>query len=151
MSIEQWRWLHAREKRERFERMFFGQLAAAKLELPEKQYAFAAPFGRDWRADFAWPSHRLLVEVNGGVWRKDPKTGQRAGAHPHPTAILRDWQKLNDAATLRWYVLQFSSDDVKKGRALTALELWFQVGPIETRLAVNRALDRLARLPGPIT
>ena len=122
VTLAQFRQLAKRESRERFERLFAAQLRALKLPVPRTQFAFATSLGRDWRADFAWPDAGLLAEVNGGVWRKNPKTGQFAGAHSHPSGILRDWNKLNDAAILGWRVLQLTTDQVRNGAAVSILE-----------------------------
>lgn len=40
-----------------------------RLPQPEREYPFAKDLGRDWRFDFAWPSRRLALEVEGAVHR----------------------------------------------------------------------------------
>lgn len=53
---------------------------------------------RRWRFDFAWPAHRIALEVEGGVW-----TG---GRHTSSSGFLKDMEKYNAAALLGWRVLR---------------------------------------------
>ena len=107
--------LAAKAKRERFENLFAIQLQGAGLPAYVRQYRFAQSLGRQWSSDFAWPTLKLLCEVDGGVWR------QGGGAHSHPTNIVRDMEKQNDAALLGFLVLRFTTDQIKNGQALTFL------------------------------
>lgn len=116
MSPDSARKLAARAKREQFERMFAQQFAALRLAAPLPQFKFAKALGREWTADFAWPDLKLLLEVDGGVWRRG------GGAHSHPSNILRDMEKQNDATLLGWRVLRFSTDEVKSGHAVRFVE-----------------------------
>ena len=108
--------LAARLKREEFERLFAQQLAAARIAPAIPQYRFAMALGRKWTADFAWPDLKLLLEVDGGIFRRG------GGAHSHPTSIIRDMAKQNDATLLGWRVLRFTTDEIKSGHALRFLE-----------------------------
>jgi very-short-patch-repair endonuclease len=53
---------------------------------------------RRWAFDFAWPKHRLAVEIDGGQWA------------PHGGRHARDGdrEKLNAAAMLGWRVMRYS-------------------------------------------
>lgn len=53
---------------------------------------------RKWRFDWAWPSARVAVEVDGGRWRAG---GGRHGSDP-------DRVKLNTATAQGWRILHFS-------------------------------------------
>src|SRR5690606_6883288 len=46
--------------------------------------------GRNWRLDFAWPEHRVAVEVEGGT-----RTG---GRHVRPRGFEKDVEKYNELA-----------------------------------------------------
>ena len=63
---------------------------------PVAEYKFDAR--RRWRFDFAWPGHRVAVEIDGGQWL------QGGGRH---NADADRW-KLNAAAAQGWLVLRFS-------------------------------------------
>jgi very-short-patch-repair endonuclease len=89
------------------------QIRAAKLPEPEREYQFHPT--RRWRADFAWPVHKLLVEVQGGIW-----TG---GKHNRGAGMEVDMEKHNEALIGGWRVFQFSASTIKSGRALQYLEL----------------------------
>ena len=54
--------------------------------------------GRDWRFDFAIPSHRVVVEVEGGAFN--------GGRHIRPEGYLRDMEKYNEAAVSGWCVIR---------------------------------------------
>ena len=53
---------------------------------------------RRWRFDYAWPKHRVALEVEGGVW-----TG---GRHTSGIGFVKDMDKYNNAALLGWRVLR---------------------------------------------
>ena len=85
------------------------------LPIPVRELV-AVP-GRRFRWDFAWPDHRLLVEVQGGTWAK--------GAHSTGKGIQRDIEKLNIATLHDWHIFQFTGDDIRKGIAMVTLQKWF--------------------------
>lgn len=84
----------------------------AKLPAAERQYRFAKALKRRFSADYAWPEFKVLVEVQGGVWRRG------GGAHSHPLDILRDIERAKFAALLGWYILPVTTDEVKTGSAV---------------------------------
>ena len=83
---------------------------------PDREYVFAPP--RRWRFDFAWPSQRIAVEVDGGTWI--------GGRHVTGTGLRADHQKFNAAALGGWRVLRFTSDMVLSGEAYDILEQTFR-------------------------
>jgi very-short-patch-repair endonuclease len=52
--------------------------------------------GRDFRADYCWPQHYIVVEQNG---YRD---------HHSKKKLLRDWEKANLAQAAGWRYFQFS-------------------------------------------
>ena len=82
------------------------------LGLPEPIREYQAIKGRKFRFDFAWtaPNHRLLVEVQGGIWQKSGHTSGRG--------VTRDMEKLNLAQLAGWRVMQFSRGMIESGEAL---------------------------------
>ena len=76
--------------------------------MPETE--FRAIPARRWRWDFAWPDHHLLVEVQGGIWRK--------GGHSTGKGITRDAEKMNAATLAGWNVLACTADHIKDGKAI---------------------------------
>ena len=65
--------------------------------LPEPVFEYRFHQERKWRLDIAWPTARLAIEVQGGVW-----TG---GRHNRGAAMLKEWEKLNTLAGMGWRVL----------------------------------------------
>ncbi len=109
----------------RFEEQLAFEIRAHGLPQPHEQYRWATEVTnengkpRQFRADFAWPQYRLLVEVQGGVWRRG------GGAHSHPSNIERDIEKAQCAALLNWLVFPVTTDEVKRGEAIQLLERFF--------------------------
>ena len=89
------------------------QLRAAGLPEPEREYRFVPR--RLFRADFAWPERKILLEVEGGIFRRDP-------SHSSISGIKRDIEKQNQAAILGYRVLRVHSDMVHDGSALALVE-----------------------------
>ncbi len=65
-----------------------------------KEYRFHPV--RRWRFDYAIPSHKIALEVEGGVW-----TG---GRHTSPKGFLGDIEKYNAATLLGWRVFRTTPD-----------------------------------------
>lgn len=103
------------------EELFAFQCRAYKLPQPAAQYRIVSPQGRTptgkpktWIFDFAFLSHALLVEIDGGIWIQ--------GAHAHPVDITRNMAKQNDAVLLGWAVLRFTPAQVKNGEAIAFVQ-----------------------------
>lgn len=88
------------------------QLRAHGVPVGVTQFAAAKHLGRKFSWDRAWPEYLLLLEVQGGVFRKG------GGAHSHPLNILRDIEKQSYAALCGYCVLPVTTDQVRKGEAL---------------------------------
>lgn len=103
------------------ERSFDYYAKLAHLPLWEPEYRFAAlhvGLGpklrerlaeaglKDWRFDFAWATHKVFVELQGGVWT--------AGRHSRGAGYTGDLEKLNSATLLGWRGLFFTTDMLKK-------------------------------------
>lgn len=54
---------------------------------------------RKWRFDFAWPSQRVGVEIDG------------RGRHQTVAGVRADCEKMNEAIRLGWRVLRFPASD----------------------------------------
>jgi hypothetical protein len=65
---------------------------------------------RRWRFDGAFPSVKIAVEIDGGVWSY--------GRHNRGSGYLKDMEKLNHAARLGWAVYHFTP------QMLTSGEFW---------------------------
>ena len=68
-----------------------------------------------WKFDFCWPQFRLIVEIDGGVWKPG------GGAHSHPVDLERNRLKRNDAALAGFSVIAFPPEDFT-GRKREAME-----------------------------
>lgn len=88
------------------------QIKTAGLPTPEFEFRFHAV--RQWRADFAWPEEKLIVEYEGGV-----HTG---GRHTRGQGFENDIEKYNEATLLGYRVIRITYGTVKSGMALEMTE-----------------------------
>lgn len=75
-----------------------------KLPQAEREHRFAER--RRYRFDLAWPDVRLGIEIHGATWS--------GGRHTRGYGIRADAEKLNLATELRWRVLVFTDDMIKR-------------------------------------
>lgn len=71
---------------------------------------------KDWRFDFAFPSHKLLIELQGATF----KGGK--GGHTSGLGYEDDCYKKNAAKLHGWTVLEFTTRMVQSGDALVMTE-----------------------------
>lgn len=67
-----------------------------------KEYRFHPK--RMWRYDYAIPSHKIALEVEGGVWTR--------GRHTRPQGFLGDIEKYNQGALLGWRVFRTTPSEL---------------------------------------
>ena len=60
---------------------------------------------RRWRFDYAIPSLKIAIEIDGAVWAAG------GGRHNRAAGYIADMEKLNTAASMGWLVLRFTTDD----------------------------------------
>jgi len=71
------------------------------------EYRFHPP--RRWRFDWAWPRHKLALEIEGGVWTK--------GRHTRGKGYLADCEKYNQANLDGWCLLRVTPAQMASGEA----------------------------------
>lgn len=99
-----------------------------KLPEPEPEYYFALP--RLWRFDWVFGSlgwSPVAVEIDGGIFGRGKPCracGRRpVGAHSSITQQIRDREKFNEAALLKYRVLHFTPDQVyRTGEAFAVIK-----------------------------
>ena len=99
------------------EETLYQHIKLVGLPLPEREYRFAPP--RRYRADFAYPERKLLIEVEGGVWTR--------GRHTRGAGYTSDAEKYNLATVKGWRVLRFTGDMIKSGMAVSTIEQMLKV------------------------
>lgn len=70
----------------------------------EREYKFLPD--RKFRFDFAIPSHKIAIEVEGAVWS--------GGRHVRGTGYNKDCEKYNLAACHGWRVLRYTTDMIRR-------------------------------------
>lgn len=93
------------------------QIRAVNLPAPVREYRFIP--GRMYRADFAWPNVKLLVECEGGVFAR---RGQGGGWHQSVGGYLDDCRKYTLAALYGYRVLRYTAKEIKSGVAIGEIE-----------------------------
>ena len=73
---------------------------------------------RKWRLDFAWPDHKLALEVEGGVFIQ--------GRHSRGAGMVKDMTKYGELAVMGWRLLRVTPKQIRNGEALTLVERAFQ-------------------------
>ena len=106
------------------ERTLLFQIKAVKLPEPEQQW-HPIP-GRQFRFDFAWPGHKIGVEVDGQgrkggkrcpVCKQEPR-----GGHETREGYESGCEKQNLAALQGFRTFRFTAAMIEDGRALATLE-----------------------------
>lgn len=97
---------------------FASQCKGYGLPYFERQLRFAKGIGRQWRFDFAFPDHRVAVEIDGVAVRRLAGQLVVMGRHASIAGIRGDHEKCNTAILLGWHVLHFLQTDVKPKIAL---------------------------------
>ena len=79
---------------------------------------------RKWRADYAFPSAKLLMEVEGGFFS--------GGRHSRGGGAVKDMEKYNMAEIMGYHILRFIPSQVEKLEALGSIGAWFSQNKRET-------------------
>ena len=93
------------------ETLFSQQLTLSGISA-EREFRFHPK--RMWRFDFAIPARRFAVEIEGGVFVN--------GRHSRGKAYEADCEKYAEALILGWLVLRVTTDQVKRGEAISWLQ-----------------------------
>lgn len=72
------------------------------ISTPEFEYRFHSE--RKWRFDIAWPLYPVAIEVQGGIFQH--------GRHNRGATMLKEWEKLNEAAAMGWRILYVQPCDL---------------------------------------
>ena len=84
---------------------FLQQCRDARLPEPEQQRLICGH-----HVDFAWPDHRVCVEIQGGTWAR--------GAHNRGAGYAKDRMLNNQRQLAGWTILEFTSDHLDADEAV---------------------------------
>ncbi len=84
------------------------------LEMQEPIPEFRFHNTRHWRLDFAYPEHKLAIEIEGGVWSK--------GRHTRGSGFIADMEKYNELAVMGWRLLRFTPQDLNKSKTYETIK-----------------------------
>ena len=97
---------------------FAFQVLSEKLPKPERQFKFLN--GRKYRADFAWPKEKLIVEIDGGCFSSG-KSG-----HTSISGMMRDKERDALAQIAGWDVIRIDAKSLSDGRGIGWVKQWFE-------------------------
>lgn len=101
--------------RSQLELLFAQQAKTSKIAAVrdfERDYRFDPV--RKWQVDFAWLTHWVALEIEGGAWA--------VGRHQRPQGFLADIEKYNALTVAGWRLVRASSDMVLEGDAIALVE-----------------------------
>lgn len=106
-----------------YSKMVLEQLVAAGLPEPALEFFFAKDdLGREWRADLAYPSEWILIEIEGGTWVR--------GRHSRGAGYEGDCEKYDIATLMGYRVFRFTSNQVKRGIAPRVIRVALGLAPL---------------------
>jgi hypothetical protein len=131
-AAAQLRSARAKADRDKWEVPFLAQLRTLRFPEPVRNYRFGAEAAgwdidgnnvgkgnfkdlllssglRDWRMDFAWPTLRMAVEIEGAPGH---------GRHTSTKGFTADCVKYGEAQALGWTLLRFTGGQVRNGYAI---------------------------------
>lgn len=73
---------------------------------------------RKWRFDYAVPSYRIALEVEGGVWVQ--------GRHTRPQGFLGDIEKYNTATLMGWRLIRTTPCELMTKKTLGMIRFLMQ-------------------------
>lgn len=94
----------ANDKKDEF--LHWWHLLAKGAPEPKTEFLFAKEFKRRFRADFAWPETRVIVEIDGGAYVR--------GRHTRGVGFESDCKKFNMAAAMKYRVFRFTPGMLQK-------------------------------------
>lgn len=97
--------------------IFPAMCVQAGLPEPVAEFRFAPP--RKWRFDWLFITHRLALEIEGGVWAS--KNGKKS-RHFHGAGAIADMEKYAEAAILNYRVIRVTTKDFQSGKAIDLLK-----------------------------
>lgn len=108
------------------------RIRLADLPEPITQFKFADELGREFRVDFYWPQHGLIVEVDGGQFLGRGGSGShvsRTGALGHHSGSIRDYRKRALIAMLGYRLLPFIPQQIHSGEAIAWIRIALEFLP----------------------
>lgn len=107
------------EIRELIKRSFAEEISCRTGVNHEYEYRFAADAGRRWRSDIAFPSVKVAIEIDGGLWTY--------GRHNRAASMLGDMEKGNAYAERGWVVFHCPWEWIDGGKRDKSFELVEQI------------------------
>ncbi|WP_274882427.1 hypothetical protein [Vibrio harveyi] len=82
------------------------QLVKIPTRFPKYQTEHKFHETRKWSLDYAWPGHKVALEVHGGTYA--------SGRHTQGKGFALDREKMNEAQLLGWIVIEVTTDNIER-------------------------------------
>ena len=92
--------------------VFFQLLKDANLPIPVTEYRFSPD--RNWRADYCWVDHLLILETEGAIWTN--------GRHTRGSGFLADIHKYNSMTVMGYRLIRVPTPDLCKQSTLDLIK-----------------------------
>lgn len=114
---------HQREQQRAAEFVLYCRL----YDVPEpvREYVFCTE--RNWRADFAWPEHKLILESNGGGGYESGMVG----GHRSGKACKAEYERQCIAVLLGWRILVVTPDLLKTRLTMNLIRQAMGLDPLD--------------------
>lgn len=95
------------------ERAMLTHIRQVGLPEPAREYQFISD-RRKWAFDFAWPTHKVALEVEG-------MGADGYGRHQRPEGFTEDCRKYSRAAGMGWRIVRVTAGMIHSGEAVDLL------------------------------
>lgn len=89
-------------------------------DIPIPIFEFKFDPDRKFKADLAYPTRNLLIEIEGGAWI--------SGRHNRGSGFIKDMEKYNIAALRGYFVLRFTPQQIENGQAFKTIKEFLDEG-----------------------
>jgi very-short-patch-repair endonuclease len=86
----------------------------AHFGIPEPVAEFRFHPERKWRFDYAWPDHRVALEVEGGAWS--------GGRHTRGAGFIADLEKYNEANADGWNIIRVTPQQLMTANTISLIK-----------------------------
>lgn len=94
---------------------YYWRIAVLTQHAPEGEREHHFHPERDWRFDFAFPTQKVAVEIDGGNRKAEIVNGRAVAVGRHTQS--GDYEKLNAATALGWRVFRYTPEMLERDPA----------------------------------
>lgn len=81
---------------------------------------------KQWRIDLAWPTLRVGVDIDGGIWLNGTP-------HPEASGFIDDMERHNALQLLDWCMVRVTPSQIETGAAMEVIRRAHELAAVRTR------------------